>query len=59
MKLVILILALCACSKPIDVATHNPSDYEVKFLFEKDGCKIYRFWDSGDHYFSNCLGGVR
>lgn len=27
--------------------------FEVEYLFEKDGVKVYRFWDSGHyHYFT-------
>lgn len=27
--------------------------FEVEFLFEKDGLKVYRFWDAGHfHYFT-------
>ena len=28
--------------------------FEVEYLFEKDGIKVYRFWDSGHyHYFTS------
>jgi hypothetical protein len=28
--------------------------FEVEYLFEKDGVKVYRFWDSGHyHYFTS------
>ena len=32
-------------------------DYDVKFLFECNGVKVYRFWDNGDYiYFTNANG---
>jgi hypothetical protein len=33
--------------------TENPN-FKVDFLFEKDGCKVYRFLDGNYHYFTNC-----
>ena len=35
----------------------NNKDYEVAFLFEHDGCKVYRFEDAGQFiYFTSCNG---
>lgn len=32
-------------------------DFDVQFLFETDGVKVYRFFDSGDYiYFTNTSG---
>lgn len=31
-------------------------DYDVKFLFECDGVKVYRFHDGKDVYFTNANG---
>ncbi len=31
-------------------------DYDVKFLFECDGVKVYRFRDGDDIYFTNANG---
>lgn len=37
----------------------NNSSYQVDYLFEHDGCKVYRFQDSGHYvYFTNCVGDV-
>lgn len=37
---------------------NNPS-YKVEYLFEHDGCKVYRFMDMGNYiYFTNCQGDV-
>jgi hypothetical protein len=35
----------------------NNKDYKVSFLFEHDGCKVYRFEDRGEFiYFTSCNG---
>ncbi len=35
----------------------NNKDYRVAFLFEHDGCKVYRFFDRGESiYFTSCNG---
>jgi hypothetical protein len=37
----------------------NNESYRVSYLFEHDGCKVYRFRDRGNWvYFTNCLGDV-
>ena len=33
-------------------------NFKVDFLFEHDGCKVYRFTDGRDVYFTNCNGRV-
>lgn len=54
---------LTACSlagRPIaqSAPDNNPS-YKVEYLFEHDGCKVYRFMDMGNYvYFTNCQGDV-
>ena len=49
-------LLLSACSGPVQETT-NVSGYEIKFLFEKDGCRMYRFYDSGTRWFMTCGNG--
>ena len=40
-------------------APQNNQTYEVDYLFEHDGCKVYRFYDKGNYvYFTNCNGNV-
>jgi hypothetical protein len=65
MKRILLTLTamvmLCGCvkdGKPIEPI--NAIDkYDVKFLFEVDGVRVYRFWDGGRHvYFTNSVGRV-
>ena len=37
----------------------NNKSYKVDYLFEHEGCKVYRFWDMGNYvYFTNCVGEV-
>lgn len=57
------IMGLSACGmmgSPITkkAPDNNPS-YRVEYLFEHDGCKVYRFRDMGNYvYFTNCQGDV-
>ena len=40
-------------SKPSD----NNRTYKIDYLFEHDGCKVYRFHDHGSYvYFTTCNG---
>jgi hypothetical protein len=50
----------CAQQIPVSKVTpENNKTYQVDFLFEHDGCKVYRFEDSGYRvYFTNCNGDV-
>jgi hypothetical protein len=64
MKKVLVILAIVlmitSCKKKFETSEANISpvlakqiEYDVKFLFEKDGIKTYRFYDEGRyHYFT-------
>ncbi len=46
----------CMIQQPVSTNTPvNNKSYQVDFLFEYDGCKVYRFQDRGDYiYFTNC-----
>jgi hypothetical protein len=48
----------CYTQEPIArQAPRNNKTYEVEYLFEHDGCKVYRFEDRGrDVYFTSCRG---
>lgn len=50
----------CYTGKPIvRQASDNNQTYKVDYLFEHDGCKVYRFSDRGNYvYFTNCTGDV-
>jgi len=50
----------CYFSSPVayQVPENNPT-YSVDYLFEHEGCKVYRFYDRGNYvYFTNCQGDV-
>ncbi|NLJ01061.1 MAG: DUF4884 domain-containing protein [Bacteroidales bacterium] len=53
-------LSACSLSTPIvREAPQNNETYKVDYLFEHDGCKVYRFYDMGNWvYFTNCQGNV-
>jgi hypothetical protein len=53
-------LLSCASQIPVSqVIPENNKTYQVDFLFEHDGCKVYRFRDQGNTvYFTNCNGDV-
>ena len=50
----------CSIWRPIHKrAAHNNNPYNVSFLFEHEGCKVYRFTDdSKSVYFTNCSGNT-
>lgn len=50
----------CSIEQPLSVnRADNNRTYTVEYLFEHDGCKLYRFMDNGNYvYFSNCNGNV-
>lgn len=51
-----LIIGACKTNMPIStVVPDNNTTFQVDYLFEVDGCKIYRFYDQGRWvYFSKC-----
>ncbi len=47
-------LLLTSCVHEAQSVTHEGIEFEVEFLFEKDGVKMYRFYDNGRyHYYTN------
>lgn len=58
-SILILLALLMGCeSKSLEKQKTNNQKYEVDFLFEHDGCKIYRFYDRGSsRYFVKCANG--
>jgi hypothetical protein len=47
-------LTLTACTKEAQSVSHEGIEFEVELLFEKDGVKMYRFYDNGRyHYYTN------
>ena len=53
-----VLLVSCTVQQPISAApAQNNQDYKVEYLFEHEGCKVYRFWDRSYYvYFTNCNG---
>ena len=44
--LLLMLFVLSACASPILVSSaQNNPDYTVSYLFEHDGCRVYRFYD--------------
>jgi hypothetical protein len=56
----VIICFSCHTQKPIEkAAPQNNPTYEIEYLFEHEGCKIYRFRDNGHYvYFTNCKGDI-
>lgn len=45
---------LSGCIKESQSSETLGKDFQVEFLFEKDGIKVYRFMDGGNyHYFTS------
>lgn len=55
-------IGFCSCNSYTPISKEKPGNnqtYEVEYLFEHDGCKMYRFRDhNGYVYFTNCTGNV-
>ena len=53
---------LSSCVSQIPLTKEKPvnnSTYQVEYLFEHEGCKVYRFMDMGHYiYFTHCEGDV-
>ena len=58
--LVTAIAVSCSVRRPIITErASNNNTYSVSYLFEYDGCKVYRFFDDGKFvYFTNCNGNT-
>lgn len=54
------ITVACSVQKPLTIVKpENNATYKVEYLFEHDGCKVYRFFDYGNYvYFTNCTGNA-
>lgn len=64
-KSLLILIVICeslSCTRQIPITKvipENNKTYKVDFLFEYDGCKVYRFQDYGyPVYFTNCNGEV-
>lgn len=59
LPIIVLFMATsCATGVPLQTKeSENNKTYDVDYLFEHDGCKVYRFYDRGNNvYFTNCNG---
>ena len=58
----LLMASGCTIERQMPLKTQEPENnqtYKVDYLFEHDGCKVYRFYDRGNCvYFTNCKGDV-
>lgn len=64
-KSILILIVSCeffSCMRQIPISKVTPENnktYKVEFLFEHDGCKVYRFSDYGNFvYFTNCNGDI-
>jgi hypothetical protein len=62
MKKILLIIVstifLFSCQNDYkEIVQTDNSDFKVQYLFEVDGCKVYRFMDDGSNrYLTTCQG---
>lgn len=58
LTLAVLLFAACYEDAVKTERSSNPA-VRVELLFEHDGCRVYRFFDSAQaHYFAKCGGGT-
>ena len=59
MKYILLLLFISCAKDPVSTNSTNNKNIKVDFLFENEGCKVYRFKDSGNiHYYTNCTSTI-
>jgi hypothetical protein len=61
-KLAIAFTLLCIITGCVEDAKESVQNgnFTVEFLFEQNGCKMYRFFDGGRYiYWSDCKGKVQ
>jgi len=49
---------LVGCFKKAESVQSVGTGISVETLFTKDGCTVYRFYDGGFRYFTNCRGNT-
>lgn len=55
--MIALLLVLLGCKKESQSSTQIiNSEFQVEFLFEHDGCRVYRFVDHRTVYYTDCRG---
>jgi len=58
--LAMVFITLVGCKKDAQQINQTTnSEFKVDFLFENDGCKVYRFMDAGNYvYYTDCTGKI-
>lgn len=57
---IVSLLLITACDKQhLERQKTNNEQYHMDLLFEKDGCKFYRFQDGHDVYWTDCRGKIQ
>lgn len=57
-ELIIAAVLLVGCEAETQTRHTTVNGVQVGFLFEYQGCRVYRFSDEGRyHYYTNCKGG--
>lgn len=55
---IVAVLLLGSCAQSPENTGKAGKDITVDFLFEYEGCRVYRFSDAGVlRYYANCRGG--
>jgi hypothetical protein len=52
-------MALAACHGGSERTAQTPAGYQVEALFTHEGCTVYRFYDAGTRYFTDCRGSTQ
>lgn len=53
----VLVFTLSSCRKDgIESQSTNNDEFQVTYLFEKDGIKVYRFYDGLEHHYFTSKG---
>ena len=65
LSIFILLLLMSSCEAPNGAGSVTPTEqadstqnYDVKFLFEVDGIRVYRFYDRRTVYFTSTTGNI-
>jgi hypothetical protein len=53
---IIILIGISSCKEDAIQTQNVGTGIELEFLFEKDGCKVYRFFDGHYIYWSSCPG---
>lgn len=55
--IMVVVFTLSSCRKDgIESQSTNNDEFQVTYLFEKDGIKVYRFYDGLEHHYFTSKG---